>query len=225
MSTMSIIFDLITVAVVVITIWSSAAKGFVRSVIELGGFIASFIVAGLLSVPLGGWIYEHMLKSFFAGNVSGYISSLTGGTKQAFNQLLGSYNINSSALDGAVKSGSDAVNSAVSSQAGSLGSIVGRGIAFLIIFMLCLFLVRIIAHAADIINKLPVIGGINRLGGALIGVVKAVIVMFLLCTIVAVLIPVFAVQKNPTFTNTTVNSTYVFKYIYNINPVGILLKN
>jgi uncharacterized membrane protein required for colicin V production len=223
---MSIIFDVLTVIIIIAIIWSSAKKGLVRSVIELAGYIASLIVAAVLSIPVGNWIYLHLLKTFFDNQAAGYISSLTGGAREAFGQFLTQYNLSSDLLSGAAKSSGDALNGAVMSGVGAIGQIVGRGIAFVIIFLVCMILVRIIARLANIINRLPVIRGVNKFGGALIGVVKAALVMFVLCTIIAFMIPLFAVQKNPPFTNTTINNTYLFKYIYQVNPVkGILLKN
>jgi uncharacterized membrane protein required for colicin V production len=221
---MNVIFDVLTVGIIVAVIWSSAAKGFVRSVIELCGYIASFIVAGIFSIPVGNWIYEHLLKTAFYNGASGYIQTLTGAAEQSFKQFLIDYHLNTDILSNAAKSGNDAVNSAiVKDLVAPMGSIIGRGIAFIVIFILCFALVRILAHVGDIINKLPVIRSINRLGGAAIGVVKAALIMFVICTIVAVLIPVFAVQKDPPFTNTTINSTYVFKTIYQVNPVKDIL--
>lgn len=224
--------DIVTVIIIVSIIWSCAVKGFVRSFIELIGYVASLIIAGVFSAQLGNWIYENMLKTVLSNAVSSYVSTMTGSAQQSFSKMLSDYHLDASiinqagALD-AAKSGNGAVSNAIMSGiVAPLGGIISRGIAFLIIFLICLTIVGIIAHAGDIINKLPVIHGINMLGGAAVGIVKAMLVLFVLCTIVAILLPIFAMQKDPLFTNTTFNDTYVFKYFYQVNPVkDILLKN
>src|SRR5659263_10153 len=186
---MSIIFDVVTVGLILIIIISSALKGFVRSIFELCGYIASFIVASIFSVPLGNFLYVHIIKAPFYNGASEYISSLTGGAQQVFRQFLTDYHLSTQVLDNAAKSPSDAVNGAVmNGLVAPMGNLIGRGIAFVVIFFLCLFLVRILARVGDIINKLPVIGGLNRLLGAAVGIIKATIIMFLICTIIAVLI-------------------------------------
>lgn len=224
--------DIATVIIIVSIVWSCAVKGFVRSFIELIGYVASLIVAWIFSVSLGNWIYENMLKTVLYNAVSSYVGTLTGAAQQSFSKMLSDYHldanmINQAGVLGAAKSGNGAVNNAIMSGiVAPLGGIISRGIAFIVIFLICLTIVGIIAHAGDIINKLPVIHGINMLGGAAIGIVKAVLVLFVLCTIIVVLLPVFAMQKDPLFTNTTLNNTYVFKYFYQANPVkDILLKN
>lgn len=63
---------------------------------------------------------------------------------------------------------------------------VVNGIAFLISFVFATLLVRIAAYALDIIAKLPIINGANKAAGAVLGVVKCLVfvwVAFLILTV------------------------------------------
>ena len=221
---MSAILDIITVVLFIGIILSSVSRGFVRSVVELIGIIVSFLVASALSIPFGNWIYLHFIKAPLTSGASSYIASLSGSAEQSFRQFLANYHLSADFLSSTAGSAGSAGNSAlVSGLVDPMGNLIGRGIAFILLFLVCMFAVHLIARVGDVVNKLPLIGGLNRLLGALIGVVKAVLVMFLVCTLVEILIPVFAVQKNPPITNTTIESTYVFQYFYHINPVKDIL--
>ena len=95
----------------------------------------------------------------------------------------------------------------------------------LVVLVVCLILVRLIARMTDVFFKLPLIGTANRILGLLIGVLKAFIVMSVLCTLLAIVIPVLSLEKNPPITQNMVNNTYILKYFYNANPLtGMLLK-
>jgi len=227
-NTMSIILDILTIVIIIVIIGVSYSKGLIRSVIELAGLFLSGVAAYFLSIPVGDWIYQHLLKSAVYDGVSNYLTSVAGGFTEAFNNLLSQYNISGNVINSkTLASGqSQAQGLLMDNVVAPIASSIGRGIAFIIIFIVCLFLVGIIAKLSDIVFKIPVISGLNHIGGAIIGVLKAAIVMFVICTILVVLIPIFSLQKNPPITNTTINSTFILKHIYDINPVrGVLFKN
>jgi uncharacterized membrane protein required for colicin V production len=98
-------------------------------------------------------------------------------------------------------------------------------IAFAVIFSLCMIAVRLIAGMTNGIFRLPILGTANRLLGAGIGVVKAFLILFLISTVVAIIVPVMSLQKNPAVSESTISQTTLFKSVYNINPLThILLK-
>lgn len=69
---------------------------------------------------------------------------------------------------------------------GYLARIVVNGLSFLVSYILATLLIRMITWALNLIARLPVINGINRLAGAALGAAKYVIflwVIFLLLTV------------------------------------------
>lgn len=221
---MNLFLDLLVVAIAVLTILSAMRRGFIRSVIELIGFFVSLIVSGSLSVPLGAWLYDHFLKSVLTDGVQKQFSAITGGTQQAFAQMLNGFHLNAGVLGTVAKNGTDAANSAlINGLVQPLGVMIGRGIAFIILFFLCMAVIHIVANFSDIVGKLPVIGSVNHIGGAAVGVVEAALGIFVLCTLISILLPIFSVEKTPLLTNTTIEKTTFFKYFYHSNPINELL--
>ena len=224
---MSFLIDAATVAFIVLTVVVSYHKGFVRSVLELAGYIVSLVAAGLLSVPAGDWIFQHLLRTPLENAVSGYISTLTGGALQSFNATLSQLGIPSQVAADSVRQGQNTVGAAVmSSVVDPLGVSISRGIAFLLLFIACLFIVRLVARVAQAVNRVPILGAINRMGGAAVGVVKAFLLLFVITAVISLLLPLFSLQKNVPLTNTTFDRTYVYHAIYQVNPLkDILLKS
>lgn len=224
---MSVVLDVLTLVIIIPIIWRSYSKGLIKGLIELVGFIAAIAAALILSKPAGSWIYQHLLKNSIYGLVSNYLKSVSGGVTDTFNSFLSQYGVSSDALGGqTIAAGQTAVNQTVmNSVVAPVAESIARVIALVLIFFVCILIVRIIAGSTDVVFKLPLIGTVNRIGGIAVGVLKSTIVMLVVCTLLAMLIPIFSLQKNPPITNTTISNTYVLKYIYNVNPLkDILLK-
>ena len=79
-----------------------------------------------------------------------------------------------------------AVNTFTDYVSGYLALAVVNGISFIVSFILATLLIRIFTYALNIIASLPVIRGVNKVAGALIGLVKGIVfvwVGFLVLTI------------------------------------------
>ena len=227
---MSIFLDVLTVVVFIVIIYRAYKKGIIRALIDLVGFAASFVVAFLLSEPIGKWIAGNFLNKLVSGTIKKnttsssaangkFIAKLVGGIPDSIDKSLTAINVNLGSL------GAKAMKSVVDAVSVPLASLISRGIAFFVILAICLVIVKILAHFSDIVRHLPVLGTLNALAGAAIGIVEAVIIMFVLCTLITLSISLMALQKNPPITKSTTDSTHIYKYIQNINPLtGMLLK-
>ncbi|MDD7218521.1 MAG: CvpA family protein [Blautia sp.] len=68
-----------------------------------------------------------------------------------------------------------------------LAEIVINGLSFLVSFILSTLLIRCITWAADLITRIPVIKGVNKIAGALFGLIKFVVIIWILFLILTVL--------------------------------------
>lgn len=228
---MGLFLDVLTVLVFIFVIYNAYKKGLLRAIIDLVGFIAAFVVSYVLSDPLGKWIDSAFLGKYVHGSIE-QLTASSGSTSQAvlFKQfadklpgdLANSLDHISSGLGSA---GAKAMEGIVNSVTMPLASVLSRGFAFFILLALCLVAVSFIARLSDAVINIPVLGTINGLGGAVVGVFEAMLMMFFISTLLALLISVMALAKNPPITFAQVNSTHIYKYVYAMNPLtGILLK-
>jgi uncharacterized membrane protein required for colicin V production len=207
---MALALDIITVVVFIALISKGAAKGFLSALSELAGLIVSVAAAAVFCQPFGSFIYSHFLKDAVLRAAQSAAAAELAGVDSALAKLAGTY--------------AGAKNAAVADAAASAGLLIGRVAAFAIILIVCLIVAGLIAHAFRGVNRLPVLGGLNRLAGAVLGAVTAALVMFVLSAAISALMPLSAAQKDhAVITASTIDSTYVFKYIYQADPLDKML--
>lgn len=225
---MSIFLDVATVAIFIFVIYRAYKKGLIRTLIDMLGFIVSCVVAFFISKPVGQWIDQKFLNKFITGTITQFVKASGENNARFFNNLIGSFpgtvNKSLSGINSKLgELGEKAMNQAIQAVSVPLSSLISHSIAFFVILIICLVAIRFIARFSDIVKHMPVVRTLNGLGGAAIGVAEAVLIMFLLSTLLNIVISFMALQKDPPLTSATVNSTYVYKYIYNVNPLTTLL--
>ena len=78
------------------------------------------------------------------------------------------------------------VNSFSSYIAESLSDMVLGALTFAILFVVLSILIRVLMHVLNIVAKLPVINAFNTAGGAIIGLVESIIIIWIACIIVTI---------------------------------------
>ncbi|HJB28233.1 MAG TPA: CvpA family protein [Candidatus Blautia faecavium] len=172
-------------------------RGFVKEV------VSTFFV--LLAIA-AAWLINPYVNDFLRENTSVYetvqegcqelVNTETGGAKNLGETEQESL-IEGLTLPGFVKSSIEenntsevyqylAVNTFTEYVSEYLAQSVVNGIAFVVSFLLATILIRVITYALDLISKLPLINGVNKIAGAVLGIVKAVLfvwIAFLILTI------------------------------------------
>lgn len=92
-------------------------------------------------------------------------------------------------------------------------------VSFLIVFIVIRIVFQILVLAFDLLGKIPVLGGINRLAGAVLGVVRGVIVLWILC----LLATIFPETRIGGDVLSAVGSSGILSWIYNNNLLFHLL--
>ena len=69
---------------------------------------------------------------------------------------------------------------------GYLAEAVVNGLSFVISYILAALIIRVLTFALDILARLPVIHGVNRIAGALVGGLKSVLVIWIALLVLAI---------------------------------------
>lgn len=227
---MSTFLDILTVIVFIIAIYRAYRKGFVRALVEILGFAAAFVVSFFLSEPLGNFIDNAFLKNFIHSSVSQIAKSGSQKNADLFAKIAGSIpsaveKSLSGINEGLGQIGKTAMDNVVNAVSVPLAQLISRGIAFFLILIVCFTVIQMAAHMSSAFSRVPVFGSLNALAGAAIGIAEAFLIMFFISTFISIAISLCSLQKNPPLTTAVINSTSVYKYIHNINPItGMLLK-
>lgn len=220
---MSVILDALTVLIILATIWLSYRRGFLYTIIGLVGYVLSVLAAMALSAPLGSWIYTHLLQNILLTHAKNYISGQTlSSFTETFGQSIQKFapGLNLTTL---FQQGTGQVeNATIQTVIQPIGIAIGRSIAFIVLFFLFIAAVHIFENLSLAVSHVPILGTLNRIGGAVLGIVKALLVLFVLCTLLSALQPLLTFSNVP-LTTTVINQTTVFKYFYEMNPFSKIL--
>jgi len=167
-------FDFLLLAIAVFYAISGLIRGALRQLFGLFGF---FAVVGLsyLGTPYLSGVLTGLLQSLLGGNPGGEPAA-------AFSlpeQLTG--------LEEALPNPGELLPEQLIRLAASAA-------VFLVLLLLLAALFRLLMRALTMVNKIPVIGPFNRLGGALLGLLTALLLSFMLINLAAIL-PVPAVGE------------------------------
>ncbi len=92
-----------------------------------------------------------------------------------------------------------------------LARTVVNGISFMISFVLATLLIRCITWMLNLISRLPVISGVNRLAGAFFGAAKYVLILWILFLVLTVLCNTSVGEQGLAL----IKKDYVLNYLYN----------
>lgn len=224
---MGIVLDLIIVAIVIFIIMQSAKHGFVRTFIELAGFILSLMIAVNISATLATQIYDSQIGPKISSGIEKELlksgSSVVDSIESGLPEFVVSgakamkIDINQIALQNAGASVSDLSDKIANTVAKPIITALMQAILMTLIFTILMFVVRFLAKSLNKIFNLPIIGSINRILGGCIGAAKGVVVAIAFCFILSTIITItnggFFI-----FTKDAVDSSYIFKYICTFNP-------
>lgn len=96
-----------------------------------------------------------------------------------------------------------------------------RALIFLILFVIILLILSLASKLFKGVNKIPLVGGVNRILGAAAGFVQGAVVIFLICIFVQVVISLSGNEL--IFLNTmTIDKTYIFQKIYYFDFINFM---
>lgn len=223
---MSLFLDVLTIAVLVFTVYRAFRRGLLRAVIELAGSIAAFLFAGWASAHVGAWLNRAFMNRYVHGTLKQAVSTYAGAGKEAFlqklvSQLTGAFTETKAAhaLASLHLNVADAGKEMVSTLSMPLAQALSDTLAFCAVLALCFVAVGILARFSDAVFHVPLIGPLNALAGAAAGLLEAMLLLFFISTLVSLSLSFLALGKNPPFTEKQVQATHVYKYVEQINPV------
>ncbi|WP_303871436.1 CvpA family protein [Acetobacterium wieringae] len=207
--------DLICILICVLSGIIGFKRGAINTLISFGGFIASFVIAWFFSPLLADWLIQSgMLNNLFATiNIDAISQSLMDlSTQQSglTNALLG---------EAVMSNGQSILDQGIT----VMTEVIKHGIANSISFGILVMGVSVLCWLLQIIflgiSKIPVIGTINRLVGALIGMVLgAAIIAVMLWVFSAINLATGGVSNLPTVEASSLLSTWI---PIGLNAIGI----
>ncbi len=198
---MGLIIDFIVIAIIGITVFLSARRGFVRMVVETAGFLAALWVALTFYMPLAEMTYDRAIEPSIVQSVSQAADNAARQTAdsvwEALPQLaktgLSAVGVTKESLDRTLldHAGEGAQSAAENLSRSVVRPAVTRLLGLIYAVVLLIVLSLLVKLLAKMINRLfswKLAGKINRLLGGLIGIPKGVVIAVLFCLLVSLLV-------------------------------------
>ena len=196
----SFLFDMICAALLLIFALRYAHKGLLGTVVGLVGNLASVVGAYVFSTRAAPWLFENLMAEGLKKTVQNTLAE-TGtvdltGLVESFGSFLPE-SFRQSVLDGVGGTLSETVAQTAAQTAETLVTTVIQPllvpvlsiVLFFVAFALCRMLVSFVVSVLGLVNKIPLLGGVNRALGFVAGIFAGALDLFLiLCVVWAVIV-------------------------------------
>ena len=225
---MSLVFDVIILAVCVISIVLGAKRGFIKSVMGICTLVAALCLAYAFTPTVSEYIRNtdamgnisesigDTIKSLSRTDEGGYdLEKMFDDMPDAFQQILERYNVDDSVLAETVPPETAATESAVDALANAIAEPVARAISNVAVLKLLTWLL-------DLLFQLPVLKTANTMLGLLIGVVIALFWAWILCPLSVTLIRAMSSISPDLFNESVIENSVILSFFAD-NKIGDIL--
>ena len=214
---MGIILDIVLIAIIALNVFICYKKGLVKLAVGLIAVVAAIILALVFYKPVSNLIIENteLDENIEKAIINNFTSETQEGQEVRY----------VSVLDYLQKYVDDAVNKTqteIVTQTAGMMAVKIINVAVLIgIFLLVRVVLLLLTFISDIITSLPILKQFNDVGGVLYGAIKALLIIYIILTIVFF---IMCYTSNSTIAD-DINSSYVTKFFYEHNLLlNILFK-
>lgn len=229
---MSYILDGIIILIIILFVFLSAKKGFVRTLIEAVGFIAAIIVAFTFSSPIASTVYDKIIQPSVVKTVENVADKSSARATSAVDAVWEKmptfitessfFNLSKEGITNTVETQAtnDSIQLAQNISEAFVKPVTTKLLSVLISVILTVALLFVIKLLAKYINKLfsfSVIGNINKTLGGVLGIIKGAAVAVIFCLIISLILS-FTKDGFLIFTYDAIHSSYIFKYLMGFSP-------
>lgn len=236
------IYDAAAVILILAMVVSSAGRGFACTAISLVGYIAALFGAAACSNPLASGIYQILIRprvekeisdKFIMGQsapeallevVEEIPSFLFGSVEMDREDLLHSL---AEMMENGGAGVAQSVAQGIAETVAPLCILFIRAVLFLLIFGAAMFFVRRLAQVFEGMNELPVIGPANRIFGGAVGLVEALLTLYVIILLINVALTFAGGSLHVTVAgrpyvlagDAVFQKTVIFRQLLRFNPI------
>ncbi len=230
---MAYILDGIILLLMALTVFFGYRHGFLKSVVQIVGFIAAFVLALTFSSPLASWTFDGLMAEGIETQLN---ESLVGVTEVPSAEKLGelltglptsviSVLENSTQLQSALDSLDNSVAATTATLANTLLTRIIRPIVvsllqfvfFIILFVLFSLVARLLTKLIKPVTKLPLIRQIDGTLGAVLGAIKGVLLVLIFTAFVQLIAATGT--ENSMLSLDSLDKTFLTRWVLSVNPI------
>ena len=199
---MGIIIDIIIILFILASIFLGYKKGLVSLGINLVAFIIAILITFILYRPIANVIINS--------------TQVDENLQAAIENQIGEV-ISNDAETGAIES---ATNSILQGGSKTLAINIIYGITMIVLFIIAMIALIFISAIANMVSKLPILNQFNKLGGIIYGLLRGVIIVYVILMVVNLIItlnPTGKIKEN-------IGETYLAKTMCEYNILNVFFK-
>jgi uncharacterized membrane protein required for colicin V production len=236
----SSIIDLVLVILTVTLVIRYTIKGAVKSIFSFVKTFLAIAVAYLFRNPIAklindmfmgnwvrGWVYDSLYASARGGEIKGInFVNVYEKTPKFFTNILSKFDMDLSGFNEAISSLPQATDEQIGALADNIGSSVSLLLSMIlgmvVIFILSLLVLTFIINLFDKVTRLPVLNFVNRILGAVIGLLIAAMVIWAVNGVITMLITFVGPMAPNTFNEDIINNSYILSMLKDTNLVELI---
>ena len=195
---MSLIIDLIIVAIILLFTFLGYKRGLIKVAIKLCTFIIAIIVAFVLYKPISNVVIEN------TGIDESIETAITDRILPEGASVDEEVELSNDLPSVILKNGENTVQSIAT----SFSNTIIEAICFFIIFIAVKIILKFITALADLIAKLPILKQFNALGGTIYGVLEGLFLVFVGFAIISLIAPLIDVSILEAINSSTLGSIF-----------------
>lgn len=212
---MSVIIDLIIVAVIAICIIIGYVKGLTGSLIKILSFVLSLVIAFILFVPVSNFVIENtQIDEMIMENIVEIVmgEKLAANDEQAKKNETMPTAITEYINEKIEEAADDAKESIVDNTAKEVSLTIVKAGTWIVLFILARILLILLKLITSLIAKLPVIKQFDKLGGIIYGLIEGLIITYFALALISCITP----MTKGTLSE-SINKSYIGSQMYNNN--------
>ena len=187
---MSLIIDLIILALIILCVFFGYKKGLTKCVIKILSFVIALVVAFVLFKPISSFIINNTtiddnIRNSIVELVQDDVSE-TGEVKEDSNLPQSMVNYINKEITNSVEQTKETVVNAVADQISKIAVNVCVAIGLFIIARVALIFVSAIS---SLVTDLPIIKQVDKIGGIIYGLVEALLILFIIFAVISFISP------------------------------------
>ena len=184
---MTIVVDLIVIAIIALCIILGYVRGLTGSLIKILSFVLSIVIAFVLFIPISNLVIkntqidkslEQSIREMIIGNEQEEESNMP----EAITDYIGQR---------VEQAADDAKTAVVDSTARDVAETIVKAGTWVVLFIIARILLIFLKFITALIAKLPVIKQFDKLGGIAYGLIEGLIIVYLLLALVSFIAPMF----------------------------------
>lgn len=233
---MSWILDILVIAVVALSIFFSARRGFVRTAIEVVGLLLSVYLSFTVAGTVADALFEKSIAPAIVQTTVDSIEEKTSGaalvTSQAVweslpetvTKVAGNFGVTSQSIAENVTAGTSAasvetvVQQSVDTVARPVVVPLVRALVSIVLLLVCSVFVKLLARVLGRVARLPVLRQVNTGLGAVLGLVKGLLIAAVLCIIISAVVS-FTANGFWIFTKQNIEDSSLFYALAKLSTV------